>query len=129
MARLSLPMPVTPTVWTTTTTTITSTAAIFAVQAGLVYKSYTGLRAPSLRTYAVRGSSNEQSCKSLYPEGSILVDPGRTGTVAILAPVCVLSSAFVAASALVLRRWEQLVELQQGLLDIRNLAATDSMVA
>jgi len=47
MAGRLLPVPMTETVWSIMTTTIISTTAISAAQAGLVYTSYTGLRAPS----------------------------------------------------------------------------------
>jgi len=49
-----LSTPITTTVRTIVTTTITSTVTVSAVQAGLVYTSFTGPRAPTSRTYAIR---------------------------------------------------------------------------
>jgi len=76
MAGRMLPTPVTATIHTTTTTTITLTASTYAVQAGLVYTSYTGPYARTSGTYAIHpGHPMYRAADYQYQMGLMLIDP------------------------------------------------------
>jgi len=72
-----MPAPIIAMVRTTITTTITSTVAASAAQAGLVYTSFTGPRAPTSGTYAIHpmyGAADQQ-----YQAGSLFANPRGVG--------------------------------------------------
>jgi len=76
VGRIS-PAPITAAVRTTVMTTITSTVAVFAVQTGLVYTSFSGPRAPTSGTYAIRPMY--RAADHQYYIGSTFEDPRGVG--------------------------------------------------
>jgi len=72
-----MPTPITAAARTTVATTVTSTVAVSAAQTGLVYTAFTGPRAPTSGTYAIRpmyGVVDHQ-----YHIGSTFMDPRGVG--------------------------------------------------